>query len=174
MTLWSCGLARSCTNYISTTIVPMTTKHGRMVTCLEGLPTIKSFSALIMWSWKVMWQENHSISHTRVLTDTRRGRMITYLDGLLPIKSFDPFIAWSCEIVWQIKSIISSVQQCLWPPDLAGWWLILRGSYRYSHMIFWLCGLAWSHDQLKTFYFYYCNTCGHQNWQGFYANGIFS
>ena len=40
----------------------MTTKLGRMVTYLEGLLTIKSFSALITWSCKVMWQTKTIIS----------------------------------------------------------------------------------------------------------------
>ena len=66
---------------------------------------------------------------------TKLGVLITYLDGLLPIKSLDPLIVWSCQITWQTKSIISPIPQCLWPPNLAGWYLILRGSYRYSHLI---------------------------------------
>ena len=34
--------------FIFITIVPVTTKFGRMVPYLEGLPTIKSFNALII------------------------------------------------------------------------------------------------------------------------------
>ena len=46
----------------------------------------------------------------------------------------DLLITWSCEITWKTSYIISPVSQCLWPPNLVGWWLALRVSYRYSHL----------------------------------------
>ena len=86
---------------------------------------------------------------------TKLGRMVTYHEGLPSIISHDLLITWSCEIIWQTKSIISPVPQYLWPQNLVGWWLTLRGSYRYSHLTFWLCGLAWSRDKLKPYLYYY-------------------
>ena len=110
--------------------------------------------------------DNHYISPPRVLMATRLGKMITYLDGLLPIKSLGPLITWSYEITWQTKSIISLIPQYLRPLNLVGYWLSLRGSYRYSHLTIYLSGLAWSRDNLNAFYLYHYNTYGHQTWQG--------
>ena len=53
---------------------------------------------------------------------------VTYLNELLPIKSRDPLITWSCKITRHTKIIIAPLQQCLWPPNLAGWQLTLTGS----------------------------------------------
>ena len=43
------------------------------------------------------------------------------------------------------KNIISLLTQCLWPPNLAGWWLIMRGSCPYNHdlLIMWSCKITW-------------------------------
>ena len=59
---------------------------------------------------------------------TKLSRMIAHLDELLPIKSHDSLITWSCDITWQDKVITSPLPQCLWPWNLVGWWLILKGS----------------------------------------------
>ena len=45
--------------------------------------------------------------------------------------------------------LISPLPQCLWPPNVAGWWLTIRDSYRLSHMILWSHGLPRSLDKLK-------------------------
>ena len=49
------------------------------------------------------------------------GRMVIYLDGLLPIKSPGPLIMRLCKIGWRTKIVISSLPECLWSPDIAGW-----------------------------------------------------
>ena len=94
---------------------------------------------------KITWLFNHVVlqdymtnlipynSTTRVAMTTILGRMVTYLDGLLPIQSHDPLIMWSCEIMWQAKTSISPLAHCLWPRNLLGWLLILKGSQRESH-----------------------------------------
>ena len=44
------------------------------------------------------------------------------------------------------KSIISALPQCLWSPNLAGYWLIMRGSHpQKSHdsLITWSCKIKW-------------------------------
>ena len=33
-----------------------------------------------------------------------------------------------CEITWQTKIIIPLLLRCIWPLNLVGWWLTLRGS----------------------------------------------
>ena len=58
---------------------------------------------------------------------TKLGMMVTYLDGLLAIKSHD-FSSRGLKITWQPKIIIFPLPQCLWPTNLASWWLVMRGS----------------------------------------------
>ena len=87
--------------YISTTIVPMVTTLGRMVTYLELLLTIKLFNGLITWSCKVTWHTKTIISPLLEWSMiTKIGRMMTYLEGLLPLKvtwSFDHVVLWDHE-----------------------------------------------------------------------------
>ena len=75
----------------------------------------------------------------------------------------NPLTLWSCKIMWQMKTIISPLPQCLWLPNLVGWWLNLRGSYPSSHMTLWSCGLMRSHDKLETCLHYH-NSYGYQTW----------
>ena len=77
--------------------MPKDTKHGRVVTFLEELQTIKSNNAHVVLQGYVT-NENYYISTTRVLIATKLARMITYLHGLLHVKLHDPLITWSCEI----------------------------------------------------------------------------
>ena len=108
--------------FISSLPVSMPTKLSRVVTYNERLPHIKSCDSMISWSCEVTWQTKN-ISTTRVAVATRLSRIATYIHGLRPIKSHDGLTIWSCKIPWQTKSIISPLPQCLWPPNLAGWWL---------------------------------------------------
>ena len=106
-------------------------------------------------------------STTRVPMTTSLFRMITHLDSIIPIESHDPLILWSCEIIWQTKTIISLIPQCLWPPNLAGWWLTLSGFHPLSCLTHWWRDLGRSRDKLKPLYLYYCSPCyDHQTWQG--------
>ena len=117
---------------------------------VEGLVTIKSLNTLITWSCKVTWaNENYFVSTTRVTLTTKLCRMVSYLNGLLPIKSHEFLITWSCETTWKTKTIISIIPQCLWPPNLVGWWVTLSGNYLKSYSTFWSLGLARSRDKLK-------------------------
>ena len=57
-------------------------------------------------------------------------------------KSHDPLITSSYDITWKDKTIISPVSQCLWSPNLVGWWLILiyvylnhRATQRSDHIL---------------------------------------
>ena len=42
----------------------------------------------------------------------------------IPMKLFYSLVTWLCKVTWQTKTIISPQSQCLWPPNLAEWWLI--------------------------------------------------
>ena len=93
------------------------------------------------------------------------GKTGTYLEGLLPLKSHDAMITWSCEITWQTKTIISPLPQCLRPPNMAAWQLTWMGSYPYSHINLWFCGLAKSFDKLKLLNLHNHSAYGHQTCQ---------
>ena len=64
------------------------------------------------------------------------GRVVTYYKGVAPIKSYDSLITWSFQITLQTRTIIYPLQQCLWPLNLAGWWLNMKSFHR-DHMTNW-------------------------------------
>ena len=43
-------------------------------------------------------------------------------------------------VTWQIKDVISPLSHGLWTPNLAGWWLRMRGPHTQSHVTFWCHG----------------------------------
>ena len=98
------------------------------------------------------------------LLTTKLSRIRTYFEGLLPINLLNSLVTWSCEITWQTKTIISPIQQCLWPPILAGWWDI-EGLLPWSHMTLWLRVPTRSLDKLKPLYLHYCSVYGYQVWR---------
>ena len=77
---------------------------------------------------------NYYISNTTVPIVTKLGRMVNYFNQLLPLKLLNHLVTWSCYIMWKTKTIIFSLLQCLWTPNLVGWWLTLRDCYHYSHL----------------------------------------
>ena len=143
----------------------MTIKLGKMATYFEGFLPIMSLEPLITWSGKIMWQiktittpllqslwppnwQDDSlpwgpptgqiktiISLLKESMSTKPGRTVNYRKGLLPIQSHDPLITWSSKIMWQTKTNIFPLSQCLWPPNLTGWWHTMRCSEPLHHMI---------------------------------------
>ena len=95
---------------------------------------------------------------------TTLSRVVTYPDELLPVKSYNRLAAWSCKITSLTKTIISPIPQCLWLPNLKGWWLTLRGSYP-CYSTFSLRRLPRSCDNIKPFHPHFHNAYGHQIWQ---------
>ena len=63
------------------------------------------------------------------------------------------------------ENIISQLPEYIWPTNLAGWWLSLRGSCQYSRITLSLCDVARSRDKLKT-YLHYHNEYGRKTCQG--------
>ena len=68
-------------------------------------------------------------------------------------------VTWHFDIAvkWQIKKVISPLLQCLCTPNLAGWWLRMRGPHLQSHV---------NHVvtcQVKTLYLHIHKACGVQN-----------
>ena len=85
------------------------------------------------------------------------GRTVTNLEGLLPIMILYLLVTWFCEIKGQTKNIYP---YSLWPPNLAGWWLILSSFYPcYSTL--WSRGPARLRDKLKLLYLHYHNAYSH-------------
>ena len=80
--------------------------------------------------------QNHYICTTTLPITTKLGTMVNYVGGFLTIKPHDPFNTWSCWITWLTKTIISPLPQYLWPPNVASWWLSLRGFHLDSQMSF--------------------------------------
>ena len=60
---------------------------------------------------------------------------------------------------------ISPLPQSQWPPNLAGWWLTMRGSHPLNHATPWSRGLPKSRDKQKSLYLYHQSAYGHQTWQ---------
>ena len=89
-------------------------KLGKTVTYLDAVLPIKSHDPLTR-SLARSRDKLKPISTIRVPMAIKLGRMVTYFNGLLTIKSQYPLITW------HIKTILSSLQQCLWPPNLAEW-----------------------------------------------------
>ena len=59
---------------------------------------------------------------------TKLGRIVTCNVGNSPM-SQDPLTMWSHEIMRQTKNKISPLLQSLWPPNLAGWQLMMKGNH---------------------------------------------
>ena len=117
---------------ISISIRPITSKFGKQVH-LEEFTQMRKMKQVLMTSPYQDRVANFKgyISTMRVSLAIKLGSMENYLDGLLSIKWHDPLITFSCKITWHTKTIISPLPLFLWPwpPNLAGWWLTLRGSY---------------------------------------------
>ena len=64
----------------------------------------------------------------------QKGKILSCLKGRRPIQLLNAIATWSWKIKWQAKTNISSLSQCLWPPNLAEWWQILRGSFPWRHI----------------------------------------
>ena len=103
----------------------MATKLGRTVPW--EAPTHE-----VTWPFGHMALQDHVTSHyiftTTKTMATTLGQIVTYLEPLLPL------VKSSWKTSWQFKTIISSLPQCPWPPNLLGWWLTLMGSY---HIVTW-------------------------------------
>ena len=68
----------------------------------------------------------------------------------------------------QPETILSPLPQSLWPPDLAGWWLTLKGVYPKCHSTLCSCVFTRSRDRLKPLYLFYHSVYGHKTWHGGY------
>ena len=127
----------------------MATKLDKMVICIDRLLPIKSYDSLNTWYCKITW-----IIKISNLTWWAPAHKLTW-----------PFRLWSCEITWQSEIIVSLVPQCLWPPNVASWWLAMRSFNSWCYSTLWSRNVARSHDKLKLLYLHYQNVLGHKTRQ---------
>ena len=97
-----------------------------------------------------LWLRNHMKSRNKLKADylvfcKTNGHQTWQSDDLLRGKLIhnDPLITWSFEVLWQIENLISSVPQAPWPPNMAGWELMVKGTHLWSHRILWQRGDVW-------------------------------
>ena len=84
----------------------------------------------------------YCISTTAMPTATKFGRVLTHHKGL-PLINTD-------EIMWRPKNIISPLTECLWPPNLAGWWPNLIRFYTLTCYILIIYSTLWSSDLTRS------------------------
>lgn len=137
MTLWSYGLTKSCDKLKSIYLHYHSASGHQTVQpgiYLKRILPIKSHG-----SWNTSTLEITSTTTDHIIT--KLGRM-DYFEALLAINSNNPLIMQSFEFTLQIKINISSIQQFPWQPTIAEFWLTLRDSYLYSHMVIEILGLV--------------------------------
>ena len=103
----------------------------------------------VTWSHVTKWELSISSSKSSMIN--KLSRVVTNDQGNSPIVSHDSLTTKSREVTWQTKNKIYSLAQRLWPPNLAGRRLIMRGIHS-CHMTLWPRGHMRSHDKLKTKY----------------------
>ena len=81
---------------------------------------------------------------------TELGNLGIYNKVLSSINSHSPLIMLSCKVTWNFRSVISPLQQCLWLPDLARWWLTMRSFHPQSFTTLWTRSHVRPRDKLKT------------------------
>ena len=131
--------------------MPMATQLGRMMTYLEGLLTIKSYSPLITWSCIVTWQ-------TRILylrCQTAHSHQ-TWQDGNLPWSAPTHKVSWlfDCVILRDHATNYKNILTATVPltTKLGRMLKYLEEFLTMNHLTLWSCGLARSHGKQKLLY----------------------
>ena len=96
--------------------------------------------------------------------DTKLWRMLAYLKGVLHIKSHHASVTWPCRIMWQTKTIISQLQQSLWPPlgNVVTHLAELPPIKSLDCLITWSCKITW---KTKLLYLHYHSAYDNQTLQ---------
>ena len=84
-------------HYISTIIMSLTTKRGRMVKCSEELPPMTSHNNLILWSFEVMWKVKHVLSP--LVVDQCPPNLAGWYHNI-----YDKQTCQSCNLEWAVNS----------------------------------------------------------------------
>ena len=115
-----------------------------------------------LMKWNEMKSRGFVRSCEKISTCNKHAKMVTGRTGLPLMTLYKPVNMWSHEITWHIKNIASPVSQCLWSPNLSGWWHNARSSHPYILMTSKWGGLVRSRDKLNTLYPHLWKTHGHQ------------
>ena len=119
-----------------------TTKLGRIMTYSKCNSTIMSHDSLTTKSHEVMWQIKNKMQD--LLCKAYSNQTWQGVDlwlGKPTIISDNPLITWGHVTNWKLN--ISSSESSM-TPIMAGWWLLVRGAYQWSHLILWQRGNVWS------------------------------
>ena len=81
------------------------------------------------WNWNSNYRRHYFQSHMTYGSQTKQGGDLGWED---PTDN----VTWLFDVVvkWQIKNVITPLSQALWIPNLAGWWVRIRGPHPQSHV----------------------------------------
>ena len=124
------------------------TARGKLVAYRRGLVSIKSLDPLITWSCKITWQ-------TKSNSTTTADGHHSWQDG---------YLSWGAPthiVTWLFVDMVVQNTWCLWPLNLARWWLSRKGCATYK-----VTGLLpiklWDHlTNIKLLHHHY----DHRTWQ---------
>ena len=102
----------------------MSAKLARMLACLQGLQTIKSFSALITWFCKVTW-------HTKTIISSLHTKLITTYDHETRQGGDIPWRAPTHKVTWSLNHVALQ-------GDVACWIFYISASTFLPYFNFWL------------------------------------
>ena len=139
---------------ISYSTKSVTTKLKRAVTYDEENSPMMSHDPLTIWSREVTWKIESLLSSLLKCLWFSKMSM-----------SHDSLTQKSRAVTWQMKNGIFFLGQSLWPPNLAGWWVIMRGTHPYCHMTLWSRSHMRSRDKPKAKYLLFCKFNDLQTWQ---------
>ena len=136
------------------TRAPMTTRLGKMVTCLEGLLSIKSYDALITWSCKITSQTKNLYQYNTYGHQSWQGGDIQSVVTC----SFNHMVLWG-----HVTNSICHTSTCTRPMVTKHGKVVTYcesllpiNSQNPVNM-----GHVMSRDKLTTFYLHYHNAYGH-------------
>ena len=123
MTYWPRCQVTNWEIFISTSTRPITTKHGKLV----ALGEVNAREV----TWGYVTDQNRNISISKRSIVTKLDLVQLYGEAKLIIKSHGSRILWSEEVTCQIEKISTNGQ---WPPNVAGWWLMMAESHPSRHI----------------------------------------
>ena len=118
------GHVTSKTRYISTFTRPVDAKLSRVVTLYDGISSTKSHDTSVTWSRNKSKMIYSTLTRP---TDPKLCMVVAQDEEISCVKSHDTSTTWS-------QNFMSSLSQDLWAPNLAGWWLKMRGPQPQSRV----------------------------------------
>ena len=110
-----------------------------------------------------MWQTKN-IPTTAMPMATKLGKVATDHEELPAMKLLDPSVTYFCEVTWYIKYFTSLFAIDHWPPNMASWWLTVRGFHPRIHITLSVWVHQRSRDKLKNLH--HTNAYSSKTYQG--------